>query len=277
MTVDRRRFLLAAGASVAAGTLTPGAGTRAAEAPAPSTPPDWEWVRAQFDVTRDLAHFASFYIASHPRPVREAIESLRRSIDENPFEVVEHGLFTRPNEVRAAAAAYLGGRAEEVALVRSTTEGLAHLYTGIALRPGQEILTSTHDHYSHHESIRLAAQRAAATVRKVALYDDPSAARVDEIAERLRRALTPATRLVGVTWVHSSTGVKLPLRRLAEVIAAANRGRSAEDAALLLVDGVHGLGVEDETVAETGCDFFVAGTHKWIFGPRGTGIVWGRP
>ncbi|HET7745702.1 MAG TPA: aminotransferase class V-fold PLP-dependent enzyme, partial [Vicinamibacteria bacterium] len=60
-------------------------------------------------------------------------------------------------------------------------------------------------------------------------------------------------------------------------IAAANRDRSAEDAALLLVDGVHGLGVEDETVAGTGCDFFVAGTHKWIFGPRGTGIVWGRP
>ena len=27
---------------------------------------------------------------------------------------------------------------------------------------------------------------------------------------------------------------------------------------------------------ELGCDFFVAGCHKWIFGPRGTGLVWGR-
>jgi selenocysteine lyase/cysteine desulfurase len=25
-----------------------------------------------------------------------------------------------------------------------------------------------------------------------------------------------------------------------------------------------------------GCDFFVAGTHKWMFGPRGTGLVWAR-
>ena len=25
-----------------------------------------------------------------------------------------------------------------------------------------------------------------------------------------------------------------------------------------------------------GCDFFAAGTHKWIFGPRGTGVLWGR-
>jgi selenocysteine lyase/cysteine desulfurase len=45
---------------------------------------------------------------------------------------------------------------------------------------------------------------------------------------------------------------------------------------LLCVDGVHGLGVEDVTVRDLGCDFLVSGTHKWLFGPRGTGIVWGR-
>ena len=32
----------------------------------------------------------------------------------------------------------------------------------------------------------------------------------------------------------------------------------------------------DETVAEMGCDFLCAGTHKWMFGPRGTGIAWAR-
>jgi selenocysteine lyase/cysteine desulfurase len=25
-----------------------------------------------------------------------------------------------------------------------------------------------------------------------------------------------------------------------------------------------------------GCDFFAAGCHKWLFGPRGTGFVWGK-
>jgi selenocysteine lyase/cysteine desulfurase len=45
---------------------------------------------------------------------------------------------------------------------------------------------------------------------------------------------------------------------------------------LLCVDGVHGLGVEDASVIDLGADFLVAGTHKWLFGPRGTGIIWGR-
>jgi selenocysteine lyase/cysteine desulfurase len=49
-----------------------------------------------------------------------------------------------------------------------------------------------------------------------------------------------------------------------------------------VVDGVHALGIEDETAASLSADVLIAGTHKWMFGPRGTGIVhatreaWGR-
>jgi selenocysteine lyase/cysteine desulfurase len=104
----------------------------------------------------------------------------------------------------------------------------------------------------------------------------PSAAAEDEMVDRLRRALRPQTRTVGVIWVHSSTGVKLPLRAIATALVEHYASRSDTDPVLLVVDGVHGFGVEDEAVATIGLDFFVAGTHKWILGPRGTGIIWGR-
>jgi isopenicillin-N epimerase len=279
MSVDRRRFILTAGLSVTGGALAPSVASSRTSAAAPSpaaAPGDWAWVRDQFDASRDWAHFASFFIASHPRPVREAIEKLRREMDENPFAVIEHGLFTKPDEVRAAASSYLGGAAEDVALTRSTTEGLALVYAGLALQAGQEILTTTHEHYSHHESIRLAGRRCGASERRIALYDDPARAAEDEIVDRVRRAIGPKTRAVGITWVHSSTGVKVPIRRVADVIAETNKSRAAKDRILLIVDGAHGFGVEDEAVATLGCDFFAAGTHKWIFGPRGTGLVWGR-
>jgi isopenicillin-N epimerase len=45
---------------------------------------------------------------------------------------------------------------------------------------------------------------------------------------------------------------------------------------LLSVDGVHAVGVEKESAADLRCDFLIAGCHKWLFGPRGTGIVWGN-
>jgi len=84
------------------------------------------------------------------------------------------------------------------------------------------------------------------------------------------------TWVVAVTWVHSSTGVKLPIKALAEVVKSANAERDAADQIVFCVDGVHGFGIEDQDVSQLGCDFFIAGTHKWIFGPRGTGVIWGN-
>ena len=173
-----------------------------------------------------------------------------------------------------AAADYIGGRPKDIALVDSTTEGLALIYHGLSLKPGDEILATTHDRYVHHESIRLAVQKLGATWRRVPLYAGADAVTVDEVTASLRHAIAPKTRVIGLTWVHSGTGVKLPIRKLAAVVSEANRKRAENDRILLVVDGVHGFGDPDETPVDMGCDFFVAGTHKWIFAPRGTGIVW---
>jgi isopenicillin-N epimerase len=91
----------------------------------------------------------------HPRAVRDEIERHRRAIDENPFVYLHENLPLMPGRVRASAAEYLGGTAAEVGLTNSTTMGLAFVYHGFPLRAGQEILTTTHDHFVHHESIRL--------------------------------------------------------------------------------------------------------------------------
>ena len=281
MGIDRRGFLARAGFTVAAAQLTARA-TAAAITSAPVTGEavDWTWVRQQFELAPDWVHLATFFLASHPRPVREAIEAYRRRIDENPL-FVEEAMFEPEHEnvalrVKTAVARYLGGKPEEIALVPNTTTGLALVYNGLRIAPGQEILTTEHDHYSHHTSITYAAEKSGAAVRRVALHDGAAGASEAEMADRLRRAITRRTRAVGVTWVHSSTGLRLPIRALADVVRAANAGRGEADRCLLVVDGVHGLGAIDETVSDLGADFFVAGLHKWMLAPRGTGIVWGR-
>lgn len=280
MSINRRQFLATTALSAFAGS----AGAQA-EAPQNARPAErldeWPAVRRQFDLSPEFLHFSQFYIVSHPRPVREAIEHYRRTLDANPFVTLERGMFESNAtnmllRAQEAAARYIGARPEDIALVDSTTEGLALIYHGLPLRAGDEILVSTHDHYVHHESVRLAAQKLGATARRVPLYSRADAVTVDEVTANLRRAIAPNTRVVGLTWVHSSTGVKLPIRELAEVVAEANRKRDEKDRIVFVLDGVHGFGNQDTSPLELGCDFFVAGTHKWIFAPRGTGIVWAR-
>ncbi|MBK9152680.1 MAG: aminotransferase class V-fold PLP-dependent enzyme [Chloracidobacterium sp.] len=269
--MDRRGFLASTGLTAAAIAATyRSVGPVAAGHDADMS--SWAGIREQFGVSPEFVHMSSFFLASHPASVRQAIEDYRRQLDSNPLEAVrtQNGRL----KVETAIAGYLGAKPEEIALTDSTTMGLGLVYHGLMLKAGQEILTTTHDHYSHHESIRLAAGRAGASVKKISLFDDFKSITEAGIVERIKREIAPKTRVVGVTWVHSSGGVKLPIRSIAAAIAEKNRGRAEADKTLLIVDGVHGLGVEDEAVAKLGADFFVAGTHKWMFGPRGTGIIW---
>jgi isopenicillin-N epimerase len=274
LTLSRRQFL-AVPAALAATSLVPGgfADALAKETPALPDLSDWDRVRRQFALDPSYAHFASFFIASHPAPVRDSIESWRRAMDRDPFQTIEHGMFgddahNIPLQVTTTIARYLGGRAQDIAITRSTTEGLALVYHGLPLKAGDEVLTTVHDHYSHHESIRLATTRADASMRKIALFNEASAANTGDIIQRLLSAVKPATRVVGITWVHSSSGIRLPIRE----IAAALKAKHPD--VLLVVDGVHGIGAADETIATMGADYFCAGCHKWMFAPRGTGLVW---
>jgi selenocysteine lyase/cysteine desulfurase len=281
MSLDRRALIasFAAAAGAAACRFAPAAET----APSPLLDAagvvDWAAVRGLFDLDPDLIHMSSFFLVSHPRPVREAIERWRRRLDANPLAIEE--IFIDPGDDwrrwQAALGRYLGAEPSNLAWVPNTTSGLALVYNGLGLRPGDEILTTEHDHYSHHQAIAFAAAKQGVTVRRVALHDGAAHASRDEMVDRLRRAISPATRAVGLTWVHSSTGLKLPIADLAAVVAAANAGRADKDRCLLIVDGVHGLGVEDVDAASLGADFFVAGTHKWMLGPRGTGLILGKP
>jgi selenocysteine lyase/cysteine desulfurase len=290
MTINRRQFVATVTAGLAGGAAACGNGA----APVLQTAPpaaerkllasngnvDWQAVRELFPLSKDWVHLASFLLVSHPKPVADAIEHFRRKIDADAGWI-EDAAFSdaegRPfSAIKRALADYIGGAPEEICLTSNTTGALAMAYHGLRIRQDQEILTTEHDHYSHHESIRYAAARAGCGVRYVALYDRPDAANAAEMIERLARAIRPTTRAVGVTWVHSSTGVKTPIKEIADTVAQANRGRAQADRCLLVVDGVHGFANQDVDVARLGCDLFATGAHKWLFAPRGTGFLWGR-
>ncbi|MFI6510312.1 aminotransferase class V-fold PLP-dependent enzyme [Streptosporangium sp. NPDC050855] len=284
-SVDRRT-LLRGSALAGAGVLAAGCSTAQAEIPSPKAAPNsarfdprnWESIRAQFSLTRRYAHFSAFMLASHPAPVSAAIKHFRDGLDSFPQQ---YGLgmddFRRSDDVRKALAGYIGTKAEQIALTDSATMGIGMVYAGLRLRAGDEVVTTEHEFYSTHEALRLRAQADGVVVRTIKLHDDPARASADQLVARLKAAITAKTRVVAVTWVYSSTGLKLPVKQVAAALAEINRRRDEQERVLLCVDGVHGFAAEDVTMQDLGCDFFMTSTHKWLFGPRGTGFVWGGP
>lgn len=276
--IGRRGFLVRTGLALSAAVLASASSrTLANQQPSPHRFTNWEDLRAKFPLSPQLIHLAAFFLASHPAPVRDAIERHRAGLDADPIGYWSEHEDKQEAKVLLAAAEYLGSNTADIALTDSTTMGLGLLYGGLKLGNEQEILTTTHDHYSTETALRLRAERTGAMVRQIHLYRSLKTVSRDEIVESLRKGITPMTRIVAVTWVHSSTGLKLPIHEMAQAIQTINRSRDEQNRVIFCVDGVHALGVEDFRVNELGCDFLIAGTHKWMFGPRGTGLVWGQP
>ncbi len=117
---------------------------------------EWEEVIAQFQLDSRYLHLGgSQFISSHPKPVRKAIAFYRKQLNQNPVLYIQENENTRMQDVRKAAARYLRiENANNIAQTDSTTMGLGTIYSGLNLQPGQEILITEHDHYSHYESIR---------------------------------------------------------------------------------------------------------------------------
>ena len=275
--INRRSFLVRSGMAIGAALLAaePPVSTAIASSP-PLKLDSWQAVRAQFQLSRDFIHLAGFFLASHPAPVRAAIERHRSGLEVDPIGYWFEQEEKQEAAVLRAAAEYLAVNPTEIALTDSTTMGLGLLYGGLTLRNGQEILTTLHDHYSTETSLRLSVERTGATIRRIPLYDSLKNLSRLELIDNLTKNIRPNTRIVAVTWVHSSTGLKLPIQEMAQAIHKLNESRAEQDRVIFCVDGVHALGVEDFRLSEVGCDFLVAGTHKWMFGPRGTGLVWGH-
>jgi selenocysteine lyase/cysteine desulfurase len=259
MTLTRKALLARTGAVVAAGAIA-GCGHKSEPKPAAADLGDWDDVRGLYPLKPGLHHLNAFLLAPHTAPVAAAIARHRRGLDADPGGYLEEHEATLNDEVAQAAAGHLGAEPEEIALTDSTTMGLGLLYGGLRLRDRDEVVTTEHDFYSTHEALRLSGAR----VRRIRLYRRPEAATADEILAAVERGIGPRTRVLAVTWVHSGTGVKLPIAEIASALP---------ERVLLAVDAVHALGVEPPV---EGPDFLAAGTHKWLAGPRGTGILYGR-
>jgi selenocysteine lyase/cysteine desulfurase len=157
--------------------------------------------------------------------------------------------------------------ADELALTQNTTMGMSILANGLDLEPGDEIVTTDQEHGGGISPWMLRQRRHGAVVRQVALgpavEDGP-----DGVVAAFADQMTARTRVVMFSHVTSLLGIKLPA---AELCALARRHD-----ALSVVDGAQAVGQMPVDVAAIGCDAYVTSGHKWLLGPKGTGLLYVR-
>ena len=168
--------------------------------------------------------------------------------------------------VRGRIARYVKADAEEIAIMRNTSEGSNLIAQGVKLKPGDEVLITAHNHPSNSDSWKLRAQQAGATV--VTVPCPVGAKSPAELLDTIAQRVTPKTRVIAVSHLTNITGLLYPVRDLAQL--ARQRGTWFH------VDGAQTFGWMNLDVHSLGMDSFTGSMHKWPMGPLESGILYVR-
>ncbi|HEY1552484.1 MAG TPA: aminotransferase class V-fold PLP-dependent enzyme [Kofleriaceae bacterium] len=262
MTTDRRSFIASIGA--AAGCAWTGC-VPAAVAKSASASGMRGLVPAD-DLLIDpaIAYVQTGSLGPTPRPVLDRTVAIWHQLERDPtalgYGPLEQGMET----VRANAAALLGCRLHELVITTSTTEGINWIAQGVALGAGDRILTTDQEHPGGRVGWDFVAKRYGASIDVVAI--PPGENDAAAIIERFTKLVTPRTRVFSFSHVLSSTGLRMPV---AELCALAKRA-----GAISVVDGAQAAGGIAVDVKQLGCDVYATSGHKWLLGPKGTGLLY---
>ncbi len=230
--------------------------------------------RNHFLIPPGVAYCNTGTLGASPREVVDAltlgIRRLETELADWPYEQADGEPLTgyQPlKDVRAEVGRFINATADEIALTQNATMGMNFLANGLDLAPGDEVVSTDQEHGGCISPWRLLAKRRGIVVKELKL-EPALAGGPDGILRLFASAMTPRTKVVMFSQITSGLGVRLPARELCAI--ARERG------ALALVDGAQVVGQAQVDVKALGCDAYVASPHKWMMGPKGTGILYIR-
>lgn len=241
-------------------------GALATSAAATAAPINWNTLRKEFPLEKGLLYMNAANIA--PAPVSVCREYLRQLADfqANPSFQNREIYKGMAETVRGRAARWLHVDAEEIAILRNTSEGSNLITQGVPLKAGDEILITAHNHPSNTDSWQLRAKKVGASVITAPVpFDAKSPA---DLVDSLAKYVTPNTRVIAVSHFTNTTGLLYPVREIAAM--AKQRG------AWFHVDGAQSFGWLNLDLHALGMDSFSGSLHKWPMGPVESGILYIR-
>jgi len=152
--------------------------------------------------------------------------------------------------------------ADDIALVKNTSEALSFVAYGLAWQPGDNIVSSNEEFPSNRlpwES--LADQGVAFRQADLNSADSPE--------DALFALVDANTRLLTISSIQFASGLRMDLERIGEFCK--RRG------ILFCIDAIQSLGAVQFDVQAYQADFVMADGHKWMFGPEGLGVFYTTP
>jgi L-cysteine/cystine lyase len=162
--------------------------------------------------------------------------------------------------LRETIAGIFNAKVSEVAIMRSTTEGMNAALNGITWLPGDEVITTQLEHPGLFVPLGSVSHRHNVIVRTIDIGNGGG-----DVLAQIKEATTPRTRAIAISHVQWSSGAVMPL---AEIGAFAR-----ERGILTVIDAAQGGGHVDVDFPSLNVDAYCIAGQKWLCGPNSSGIM----
>jgi isopenicillin-N epimerase len=258
MSIARRDFLKVVGGASVAGSL--GAYGLDASAVTVAVP--------HFGFADDSVPMNAANLCPMPSLVTEAHAKYAAQLDQSLSTASRRSVEVFKEEARGRIADMLGTSADEIAIVRNTSEANNTIVQGMPLAEGDEVVLWDQNHPSNLVAWEVQAARLGAKVRTFSVPTDTGS--IDEVVDLFVDAVGDNTTVVSFTHISNITGFRTPA---AEICAAIRRKK---DDVHIHVDGAQTWGAVDINLGAIDMDSFSGSAHKWFMGPREVGILYVR-
>ena len=226
----------------------------------------WELVKDQFRFAPELRYFNNASLGPSPIPVQHATQQYRDLLDGFPSKYMWGEWKEAKEKTRKGVAELFSVSEEEIALIHNTTEGMNLIARSFDLKAGDEIILGDHEHPSGTVAWEVWQEAKGVKLVRPELPLLPN--NVNEIVDVYKKAITPNTKIISMCHVVNTNGMILPVKEISEM--AHKKG------VLVAVDGAQSAGMFQFSLHDLGCDFYAASSHKWLFSPKGVGILFAR-
>ena len=224
----------------------------------------WAVIQNSFTVTRGIINLNNGGVSPSPRIVTEAMVRYTWQQEDATAYTMWQILEPQSETIRTGLAEIFGCDREEIAITRNASESLEILLMGMDFKPGDEILTTTQDYGRMLTTLRQRERREGLKLKLIQIPIPPR--NLDEITAAFERGITNRTRLILMAHQINITGQITPVKAVCEMA----RAKGIET----IVDGAHSFAQFDFKRNELQCDYFGTSLHKWLFAPKGTGLLY---
>lgn len=224
----------------------------------------WFHIQESFSITRGITNLNNGGVSPSPRLVTEAYCRYTWQQEDVTAYTMWQILEPQSETIRTGLAEVFGCDREEVAITRNASESLEILLMGMDLKSGDEILSTTQDYGRMLTTLRQRELREGLVLKLIKIPIAPKT--LDDIYKEFEKAITPRTKVILMSHVINITGQIMPVKKVCDLAHA----RGIE----VIVDGAHSFAHFDFKQSDLNCDYYGASLHKWLFAPKGTGILY---